>query len=59
MKNLTAKRLSVLTIIQNYYLKNIDRTTAAELFFGQSHSNLWIVLLKTYCLHQESISKQL
>ena len=40
MKKLTTKRLSVLTIIQNYYVKKTDGTTAAERFFEQAHSNL-------------------
>ena len=40
MKRLTSKRLSVLTIIQNYYVKNTEGTTAAERFFEQAHSNL-------------------
>jgi hypothetical protein len=40
IKKLTSKRLSVLTIIQNYYVKNIDGNTAAERFFEQHHSNL-------------------
>ena len=40
MKRLTAKKLSILTIIQNYYVKDNDGTTAAERFFNKSHSSL-------------------
>ena len=40
MKKLTAKKLSILTIIQNYYVKDNDGTTAAERFFNKPHSNL-------------------
>ena len=40
MKKLTSKKLSILTIIQNYYVKDNDGTTAAERFFNKPHSNL-------------------
>ncbi|MES2615958.1 MAG: DUF6399 domain-containing protein [Bdellovibrionota bacterium] len=40
MKKLTSKKLSILTTIQNYYVKDNDGKTAAERFFNKSHSSL-------------------
>ncbi len=41
LHKLSARKLTVLTVLPNYYIKRSDRTTAAELFFEQKPKDIF------------------
>lgn len=45
LHRLSARRLTALTVLHNYWIRRLDGTTAAERFFEQSHANLFEWLL--------------
>jgi len=46
LHHLSDRKLSVLTVIHNFYIKRPDKTTAAERFFGQKPRDLFEVLVE-------------
>jgi len=43
---LSTNRLKALTVVHNYHIRRIDRSTAAERFFEQKHGNLFEALVE-------------
>lgn len=46
LHRLSTRKLTVLTVLHNYYIQRIDRTTAAERFFEQKPKDLFGYLLE-------------
>jgi hypothetical protein len=46
LHNISDRKLKVLTVIHNYFIKRPDKTTAAERFFEQKHEDLFEYLVE-------------
>lgn len=46
LHNISDRKLKVLTVVHNYFIKRLDGTTAAERFYEQKHRDLFEELVK-------------